>query len=394
VNALTTLQASSLVASTLEVDVLPLRVRGYRPSDIDELCTAGEVVWVGAGALGASDGRIRFFFADQLATLASSLEWPEPPEGPLHDAIRLALSERGALFFSQLRAAIPDATEQEALNVLWDLVWSGEVTNDSLAPLRAYITRASTPSAARRNMRTGKVARPRPGRLSRIGPPMGAGRWSLVAPLRQPVPSPTESTHALAVQILERFGVVTREAVLGDNVVGGFAGVYGVLKLLEERGNVRRGYFVEGLGAAQFAAAGAVDRLRDVRRSHDDALDDDPVTPIVLAGTDPAQPYGSMLPWPVTEGRPTRSAGTLVVLHDGEPLAWVDPRSHHLVTFPRTLQRSEWADALASLVKDGRRVSLEFRKVNGETLGVDHPIVAQLERVGFVTSYRGWVLRD
>lgn len=394
VHALTALQATSLVASTLEVDVLPLRVRGYRASDIDELCTAGEVVWVGAGALGASDGRIRFFFADQLATLSASLEWSEAPEGPLHDAIRLALSERGALFFSQLRAAIPDATEQEALNVLWDLVWAGEVTNDSLAPLRAYITRASTPSAARRNIQTGKVARPRPGRLSRIGPPMGAGRWSLVAPLRQPQASPTESTHALALQILERYGVVTREAVLSDNVIGGFAGVYGVLKLLEERGNVRRGYFVEGLGAAQFAATGAVDRLRDVRRSRDDALSDDPVSAIVLASTDPAQPYGSMLPWPATDGRPTRSAGTLVVLHDGEPLAWVDPRSHHLVTFPRTLERSEWADALASLVKDGRRKSLEVRKVNGEQLAHDHPIVAQLERVGFVTSYRGWVLRD
>lgn len=394
VTALTTLQATSLVASTLEVDVLPLRVRGYRPSDIDELCTAGEVVWVGAGALGASDGRIRFFFADQLATLAPSLEWPDAPEGPLHDAIRLALSDRGALFFSQLRAAISDSTEQEALNVLWDLVWAGEVTNDSLAPLRAYITRASTPSAMRRNAHTGRAARPRPGRLSRIGPPMGAGRWSLVAPLREPTPSPTESTHAFALQILERYGVVTREAVLSDNVVGGFAGVYGVLKLLEERGNVRRGYFVEGLGAAQFAAAGAVDRLRDVRQSRDASLDDDAVAAIVLATTDPAQPYGAMLPWPITEGRPTRSAGTLVVVHDGEPLLWIDPRSYHLVTFPHTLDRGEWADALASLVKDGRRKSLEIRKVNGEAVSHDHPVVAQLERVGFVASYRGWVLRD
>ena len=223
---------------------------------------------------------------------------------------------------------------------------------------------------------------------------MGAGRWSLVAPLREPSPSPTESTHALALQILERYGVVTREAVLGDNVVGGFAGVYGVLKLLEERGNVRRGYFVEGLGAAQFAAAGAVDRLRDVRQSRDESLTDNPIAASVLATTDPAQPYGAMLPWPITEGRPTRSAGTLVVLHDGEPLVWVDPRSYHLVTFPRTLERSEWADALASLVKDGRRKSLEFRKINGEEVGHDHPVVTQLERVGFVTSYRGWVLRD
>jgi ATP-dependent helicase Lhr and Lhr-like helicase len=394
VATLTMLQGSSLFASTLEIDVLPLRVRGYRSSDLDELCTAGEVIWVGAGGLGASDGRIRFFFADQFATLAPSLEWPDPPTGPLHDAIRFALSERGALFFSQLRSAIPDSTEQEALNVLWDLVWSGEVTNDSLAPLRAYITRSATPAAARRSAHTGRVIRPRPGRLSRIGPPTGAGRWSLVAPLRQPVPTPTESTHVLALQLLERYGVVTREAVLSDNVVGGFAGVYGVLKLLEERGTVRRGYFVEGLGAAQFAAPGAVDRLRDVRQSREQSLDDEHVPAVVLATTDPAQPYGSTLPWPITDGRPTRSAGTFVVLHDGELLAWVDPRSHHFVAFPRTLQTGEWADALASLVKDGRRSSLEIRKVNGDEMSHDNPIVAHLERVGFVASYRGWVLRD
>jgi ATP-dependent Lhr-like helicase len=394
VSALTALQGASLIASTLEIDVLPLRVRGYRASDIDELCTAGEVIWVGAGGLGASDGRIRFFFADQFSTLAPSLEWPEPPTGPLHEAIRNALSQRGALFFSQLRSAIPDATEQEALGVLWDLVWSGEVTNDSLSPLRAYITRSATPSTVRRNNHMGRAMRPRPGRLSRIGPPTGAGRWSLVAPLRQPMPTATESAHALALQMLERYGVVTREAVLSDNVVGGFAGVYGVLKLLEERGNVRRGYFVEGLGAAQFAAPGAVDRLRDVRLSQNSFIDDEPSTAVVLATTDPAQPYGSVLPWPVTDGRPTRSAGTFVVIHDGELLAWVDPRSHQFVTFPRTLERAEWADALVSLVKDGRRKSLEIRKVNGDPIAHDNPIVAQLERIGFVSSYRGWVLRD
>jgi ATP-dependent Lhr-like helicase len=394
VSTLTTLQGASLIASTLELDVLPQRIRGYRASDLDELCTAGEVIWVGAGALGASDGRIRFFFADQLAVLAPSLTWPESPSGPLHDAIRGALTERGALFFSQLRAVVPDVNEQEVLQVLWDLVWAGEVTNDSLAPLRAYITRASTPASVRRNTHTGRSGRPRPGRLSRIGPPMGAGRWSIVAPLRDPVPSITESTHALALQMLERYGVVTREAILSDEVVGGFAGLYGVLKVLEERGVVRRGYFVEGLGAAQFAAPGAVDRLRDLRTSHVDSLHDDPVSTIVLAATDPSQPYGASIPWPMTDARPSRSAGTLVVLRDGEPLLWIDPRSHHVVTFPCTFECSDWADALAGLVKDSRRRTLEIRKVNGTAIGKDHELVSHLERVGFIASYRGWVLRD
>lgn len=393
VSALTTLQGASLIASTLEVDVLPMRLHGYRPSDLDELCTSGEIVWVGAGALGASDGRIRLFFADQLAALAPSLEWPESPDGPLHVALRDALTQRGALFFSQLRAAAPPATEQEVIEALWDLVWAGQVTNDSLSALRAYLSRSATPASTRRNAQVGRAVRPRPGRLSRIGPPMGAGRWSLVAPLCEPTVSPTESHHAMALQMLERYGVVTREAVLGDGVVGGFAGVYSVLKVLEERGAVRRGYFVEGLGAAQFAAPGAVDRLRDVRSSSLQLHPDTQVAPVVLATTDPAQPYGTVMPWPQSETRPTRSAGTLVVLHDGEVRVWIDPRSHHLVLFPTALEHTEWIDALVALVKDGRRKALEIRKVDGTDLHHEHPVVALLERAGFIASYRGWVLR-
>ena len=160
------------------------------------------------------------------------------------------------------------------LAALWDLVWAGEVTNDSLAPLRAVLGGASAARAAKRR----SPRRPRPGRLTRIGPPAGAGRWSLVAPLLHPVPSATESAHAAALQLAERYGVLTREAVLADGQAGGFAGVYGVLKMLEERGQVRRGYFVAGLGAAQFAMPGAVDRLRA-------SGDLDRV--IVLAATDP-----------------------------------------------------------------------------------------------------------
>jgi ATP-dependent Lhr-like helicase len=208
-------------------------------------------------------------------------------------------------------------------------------------------------------------------------------------------PSTTEAAHALALQMLERHGVVTREAVLAEGPVGGFTSVYGVLKTMEERGQVRRGYFISGLGAAQFALPGAVDRLRDAREPVDSELHPEHVpAPLVMAATDPAQPWGATIAWPLTQGRPTRSAGAVVVLVDGEPLAWFDPRSHHLVTFPHTRGRHDWADALVTLVKDGRRRSLEVRKVDGEIPQNDDPAVAALERAGFVRGYRGWVLRD
>ena len=159
----------------------------------------------------------------------------------------------------------------------------------------------------------------------------------------------------MALQLLERYGVVTREAVLAEGVVGGYSGVYGVLKVLEERGQARRGYFVSGLGAAQFSLPGAVDRLRSMRETPDVELHPESLpAPLVLAATDPAQPYGAAIAWPESPGRPARSAGALVVLSLGRPLVWFDRRSHHLVTFPDALEHAEWADALAGLVKDGR----------------------------------------
>ena len=381
------------MASTLEVDVLPLRVKGYKITDLDELCASGEVVWVGAGAIGASDGRIRLFFSDQLPVLSPGIDMPEPPAGELHDAIRAALAARGAIFFSQLRSAAADATDSEVLAALWDLVWAGEVTNDTFAPMRAMLAGGKSTSRTAPKSVT-RAGRPRPGRLSKVGPPTGAGRWSLVAPLRQPVPTSTTAAHAFALQMLERHGVLTREAVLGEGAVGGFASVYGVLKTLEERGHVRRGYFVDGLGAAQFALPGAVDRLRDARDVVDVELHPETMpTPLVLAATDPAQPYGATLPWPITDGRPTRSAGALVVLVNGEPTVWCDPKSHSLVLFDASSKTTAWAHALVGVVKNGRRRSLEIRKVNGDEISPAHEVIPALKEAGFVESYRGWVLR-
>jgi ATP-dependent helicase Lhr and Lhr-like helicase len=386
VEALGVLQGGALVASTLESDVIPARVSGYRPADLDELCTSGDVVWVGAGALGGSDGRLRLCFRDQVH-LQVGADVADPPSGPLHDALRGHLAARGACFWADLRAAAPEATDAELLTALWDLVWAGEVTNDSIAPLRAYVGGSSGRRPSRPPGPRSRGSRPRPGRLTQIGPPAGAGRWSLVAPLLLPVPAPTEAAHARALQLLERHGVLTREAALAEGVAGGFAAVYGVLKVLEERGQARRGYFVSGLGAAQFALPGAVDRLRDVRDapSEGDA-------PLVLAATDPAQPYGAALGWPESPGRPSRSAGALVVLTSGSAVVWFDPRSRHLVTFPAAAGDPRWAEALAVLVKDGRLRTAEVRKVDGAPLGPG-PVDDALANAGFAEGYRGRILR-
>ena len=370
-------------------ELLPARLRSYRAADLDELCTTGDVVWVGAGAIGPSDGRVRLYFADQFAGLDASLEAIEPPTGPLHDAIRAHLASHGASFWNQLRSASAEATDVEMLAALWDLVWAGEVSNDSLAPLRAVLSGGKSA----RSSSSAPRGRPRPGRLTRIGPPAGAGRWSLVAPQRMPAPSPTQAAHAAALQLLERYGVVTREAVLAEGVKGGYAAAYSVLKVLEERGQVRRGYFVAGLGAAQFALPGAVDRLRSARDVPDPLLHPELMpAAVVLASTDPAQPYGAALDWPESPGRPSRTAGAVVVLRCGVPLAWFDRRSSHLVTFPASADGS-WAEALATLVKDGRQRSIEVRKVNGAPIDRHGGEASALLAAGFAEGYRGFVLR-
>jgi len=210
-----------------------------------------------------------------------------------------------------------------------------------------------------------------------------------VAPLLEPRPTPTEIAHATVSQLLERHGVLAREAVLAEGVEGGFAGVYGVLKVLEERGQVRRGYFVAGLGAAQFALPGAVDRLRASREP------DDEDEPLVLAATDPAQPYGAALAWPEPSGggRPARVAGAYVVLVHGQLVAWLDRRGHHLVTFPASAEAGdEWVEAIVHVVKDGRVRSLEVRKIDGGPAG-ESPLAATLRAAGFVDGYRGLVMR-
>ncbi|MEZ5138568.1 MAG: DEAD/DEAH box helicase [Acidimicrobiales bacterium] len=403
VEAVSVLAGAPIPASVLEADVLPSRMAEYRPADLDALCTSGDVVWLGAAPLGSADGRVRLVFRDQVELLVPEPDAEERPEGELHEALRAHLAARGASFWADLVGAAGAAgvayDEPSVLAALWDLVWAGEVTNDSLAPLRAFVAGARTGGGRRSG------SRPRPGRLARLGPPAGAGRWSLVAPLRAPLAgrapaSTTEVAHARAMQLLERYGVLTREAALGEGVTGGFAGVYPVLKALEERGTVRRGYFVAGLGAAQFAVPGAVDRLRSAREPRRrDALggrdgrggaDVDDV--VVLAATDPAQPYGAALPWPPPDGRPARSAGALVVLVDGEAAVFVERGGRSLLTFPAAMVDDRWADALAGVVRSGRRRSLEVAKIDGAPAR-ESPHADTLRRAGFADGYKGLVLR-
>jgi ATP-dependent Lhr-like helicase len=362
------LQGAAVPASVLESDVLAARVAGYRPADLDELCASGEVVWLGAGSLGATDGRIALHLFDQVPLLARA---PEPivadgeVEAALHEALRGHLAARGASFWPQLTAAaveavgLADASERNVLAALWDLVWAGEVTNDTLNPLRAAVGAAS-----RRRTPSGR-GRPRPGRLTRVGPPPAPGAGRSSPRCSSPAPTPTQQAHARALALLERHGVLTREAVLAEGAEGGFAAVYGVLKALEETGQVRRGYFVAGLGAAQFALPGAADRLRSERPALPSDGERPPSAPIVLAATDPANPFGAALPWPESGGRPARAAGAHVVLVDGQPAAFLERGGRTLVTFPAAADGA-WVDGLVSLVKERRASRLVVQKIDGE----------------------------
>ncbi len=377
------LQGAAIPASVLERSVLPARMAEYRTSDLDALMTSGEVVWIGAGAIGSKDGRIRLAFRDHAALLISPND--APPAEPLHDALRSHLAANGASFWYDLVGAAQQLGlqygDKAVLAALWDLVWAGEVTNDSLAPVRSFLgTKKSRSSTQRRR-------RPRVGQMQAAGPPQAAGRWSLVSGLLTQQAPPTQRTTAQALQLVERYGVLTREAALGEGISGGFAGVYPVLKALEERGDLRRGYFVEGLGAAQFALPGAVDRLRTSA-----ATDFEEDSVVLLAATDPAQPFGASIPWPDSAGRPARAAGAHVVIVNGEAGIYVDRGAKSVVGFPAAHESSLWVDALKDLARRGHVRSLEISKIDGDPSG-DSPLADILTEHGFVKAYKGltWI---
>ncbi len=393
-------------ASALEPLVLAARVSDYEPAMLDELTASGEVVWAGHGTLPGSDGWVSLHLADQ-----APLTLPEPGEldlSPLHIAVMEALAPGGAWFFRQLASAVGSLDDKALATALWELVWSGRVSNDTLAPLRALTRSGSTTHRSRRTPPRARASRPasRGGGLSRSGPPEASGRWALL-PERDD--DPTRRAHAIAEALLERHGVVTRGAVGSERVTGGFAGVYKVLSRFEESGRCRRGYFVSGLGAAQFGTAGAIDRLRTFTELAPGAKPE----AVALAATDPANPYGAALTWPDRAAadpeaepggragaghRPGRKAGAMVVLVDGALSLYVERGGRTLLTFSDApLVLGPACAALADAVRRGALGRLTVEKADGEQLlgrgDTGSPLRQALADAGFVTTPRGLRIR-
>jgi ATP-dependent helicase Lhr and Lhr-like helicase len=391
--ALVPLQALSLPVALWESDVLPRRVPGYRPEQLDQLCATGEVVWVGAGL-----DRVALFFREDAAVLGQVSAAPAP-DLEVHDRLRRALAT-SALFWPDLLEA-SQLESSEALAALWDLVWAGEVTNDAWQPLRTG-RRYGVPKPERR-----------PRRFSRhraTAVTATQGRWSLADRL---FAAGGADRRALAELLLERQGIVTRDGVRAEGIQGGYGAVYGELKALETLGLCRRGYFVEGLGGAQFALGGAVERLRELRPREDEDAE-----PLVLAAADPAQPYGAVLPWPKRAGaRAARVAGAYVVLLGGRPALFVERGGRSLVPLqdwagsvtgeagaarPENREafgpagEEEWLRvALAALVEHARRFTrkrLAVERFDGAPVGESEALPLLVE-AGFLAGPRRAVLR-
>jgi ATP-dependent helicase Lhr and Lhr-like helicase len=395
------LQGLALPAETWERDVLPRRTGAYSPAWLDALCSSGELVWIGAGPLERS-GRVALYFREDAPLLGPPSgvgRGSSSPDGPEHELLRARLHDAGPCFFADLLAEL-DLPPQALREALFDLVWAGIATNDSWAPLREprLALAASRPSG-----------RPAPGRArfgarrARAGSVHPPGRWSLAAPVFRDAPDPTEHRRALAELLLERYGIVTREQVLAERVEGGFAALYETFCNLETLGVCRRGYFVQGLGGAQFALPGAVERLRSERPAPSPASagprdapagspsdrgsgalaggrasDGPPPATLVLAASDPAQPYGAALPWPGPqreEGqrsrrRPARVPGAYVVLVTGVPVLYVERGGRGLIVLSPAAVADERAHtalrALAQAVRDGRIGRLALERIDGE----------------------------
>jgi ATP-dependent Lhr-like helicase len=353
------LQGVALAPEVWERDVLPRRTRAYSPTALDQLCASGEVVWVGAGALGSRSGRVALYFREDARYLGPPPTKADPPSDPLHDALRERLAV-GAAFWTDLLADMGEVEPVELQEALWDLAWAGEVTNDAFAPLRAPRL-----SLAKQSRDAGR----RFARRRRPASPQVQGRWSLTAPLFADAPMHGPRMRAIAEVLLERYGIVTRETVLAEGIPGGFAALYGELSNLETLGTARRGYFVEGLGGAQFALPAAIERLRTMRT-------DEPAGAQVLAATDPANPFGATLPWPKRdEGRrPSRVPGAYVVTIDADPVLYVERGGKGLVPLGDAGdERLRPAlEALAEAVKGGRVPRLAIERFDGEpVVGTD-----------------------
>jgi len=341
------------------------------------------VVWVGLGPLGDRDGRVALFLADDLPLLLPPR--PDPPGGEAHDRIRDHLARHGASFFGEIQDAAGGGLARPVLDALWDLAWAGEVTNDTPGALRAFLSAHAVKSERRHRVSAF--------RSRRQVPPSAVGRWSRV-PAPRRAPSATERLKALAEQLLKRHGVLTRDAVAFEEVPGGFAAIYPVLKALEEAGRIRRGYFVAGLGGLQFADPGALDRLR-ARRERDP----DSTPAVVLAAADPANPYGAALAWPKSEdARLARAAGPHVVLVDGTVAAVVSRGGREVTPLLpgeeplRSQVAAGAARALRRWCETTGPSALGWAVGEGPALA-ESPLAPHLVGAGFVRSGPGFALR-
>ncbi len=373
----------ALPASAWETLILPVRLPDYSQAWLDELTVSGEVLWSGAGALPGSDGWVSLHLAETAPLTLPDATDVETTE--LQRDVLVALAGGGAYFFRQLGTAVGSTDDGELASALWDLVWAGLITNDTFAPLRSFLGGKASPRRAPR-------ARSYRGRgqslaVAQSGPPTVAGRWSLL-PLAEG--DTTVRAKATAEALLERHGIVTRGAVANEGIRGGFALAYKVLSSFEETGRARRGYFVDGLGGAQFGTGATVDRLRQFTRD-DDALPE--LAAVTLAATDPANPYGAALGWPATEGhRPGRKAGALVVLVDGRLAVYIERGGKTVLTF--TADDAVLAAAAVSLAATVRLGlgKLRVERVDGE-FSVGTPFGSALAAAGFAPTPQGLRLR-
>jgi ATP-dependent Lhr-like helicase len=414
-DAIEQLQGAAIPASVLETEILPARIAEYQPAMLDTLMAAGEVVWTGVESLGARDGRVALYLTDHAARLRPPAAEPPPgaTTGRAADALAF-LRGRGASFFGEIHQGTGGGFPQEIVDALWELVWAGQITNDTLHPLRAYISTADKRAARRLGRRPvrrsfseggspgGGGARVQPFRSRRLVPRTAEGRWSALDTRKASRSAATEWSAALAQQLLTRHGVVTRETVAAEAVPGGFSSVYGVLKAMEETGRIRRGYFVGGLGGAQFAVPAAVDLLRSFRDSPDETKH------AILAATDPANPYGAIVKWPLdslgidslARGRPpdvpTRTVGARVVLVDGCAGGYLRRGERELLLFTPEAepQRSrlirEVARALLELAgaREPGRQGLLISDINGAPAST-HPTAHLFVAEGFSATGMG-----
>ncbi|WP_136050902.1 ATP-dependent helicase [Microbacterium sp. K36] len=375
-------------ASAWESLVLPSRVRDYSPAMLDELTAAGEVIWSGHGTLPGRDGWVSLHPAD-LAPFTLPDPDAEIAAESLEARLLAALAAGGAYFAAQLKEMTGAENEQSVLEALWSLTWSGHVTNDTFAPIRSLLTGGSQAHKVKRRAPRARTYRGMSLTRTAPRPTSIGGRWSLLPEVET---DPARRATVTAGLLLDRYGVVTRGAVQSEGVPGGFAQAYRVLAGFEEAGHCRRGYVIEKLGAAQFAASATVDRLR----TYAGLADPPPRKAVTLAATDPANPYGAALGWPKLEGvshRPGRKAGGLVVLVDGALVLSLERGGRTVLCFTDDEEVLQAAAAdLATTARDRRLDTLTVEKVNGE--GVYGTILGRaLQEAGFVQTPRGFTLR-